>query len=99
MPMNKAFYLGYELVTAVVMWSSVFFDITTCSPLKVNQHFVRMCHLQHKGRRINQATNQLEAGSKHPEYGGEIFLRTSVDFKLTTWRYVLEDNSSKFFVV
>jgi hypothetical protein len=29
-------FVGYEVLTAVVMNSSVFWDITPCSPLKVN---------------------------------------------------------------
>jgi hypothetical protein len=33
-------YVGYEVPTAVVMKSTIFWDITPCSPLKVNQHFI-----------------------------------------------------------
>jgi hypothetical protein len=35
----------YEVLTAVVMKSSVFWDITRCSPLKVNVRFGGTCHL------------------------------------------------------
>jgi hypothetical protein len=30
------FYVGYEVLTAAVMKSSIFLDITPCSPLTVN---------------------------------------------------------------
>jgi hypothetical protein len=43
--------------------SSIFCDITLCSPLKVNWHFGGTClHLQ--GPRISQARTHREAGSK-----------------------------------
>jgi hypothetical protein len=29
-------YVGFEVLTAVVMKSTIFWDITPCSPLKVN---------------------------------------------------------------
>jgi hypothetical protein len=61
-------------------------DITPCGPLKVNRRFrgTRSLHLQ--GRRISQAKNQREEGSKlqaafllglffDPENDGEMLLR------------------------
>jgi hypothetical protein len=30
------YYVGFEVLTAVVMKSSIFWDITPCNPLKVN---------------------------------------------------------------
>jgi hypothetical protein len=52
-------YVGFQVLTAVVMKSSIFWDIMPYSPLKVNRRFrgTRRLHLQ--GRR-----NQREAGSK-----------------------------------
>jgi hypothetical protein len=38
-------------------------DITSCSPLKLNRCFGRTCHLHLQGRRISQAGNQDELGS------------------------------------
>jgi hypothetical protein len=76
------YILGFEVLTAVVMKSSVFWDITPCSPLKVNQRFRGTCCFHHR----------REAGSKQnstcclphvgfllglffdPEDGGDIFL-------------------------
>jgi hypothetical protein len=33
---NITFYVGFKVLTAVVMKSSVFWDITSCSPVKVD---------------------------------------------------------------
>jgi hypothetical protein len=43
--------------------SSVFWDITLCSAVKVNRHFVGTYHLHHQGLRVSQARNQHEAGN------------------------------------
>jgi hypothetical protein len=32
-------FVGFEVLTAVVMKSPIFWDITLCSPLKVNRRF------------------------------------------------------------
>jgi hypothetical protein len=42
----------------------IFLDTTPCSPLKTNQCFGGTCPLHLEGRRINQARNRHEAGSK-----------------------------------
>jgi hypothetical protein len=39
--------------------SSIFWDITPCSPLKVNRRFGGTCRLHIQGRRISQARNML----------------------------------------
>jgi hypothetical protein len=50
-------HVGFEVLTAVVMKSSVFWDKMPCSPLKINRHFGGTClHLQ--GQRISQEGNQ-----------------------------------------
>jgi hypothetical protein len=55
-------YVLFEVITAVVMKSSVFCDIMPCTPLKVNRRCEGTClHLE--GRRISQARNQYEASS------------------------------------
>jgi hypothetical protein len=48
----------------VVMKSSIFWDITPYSPLKVNRRLGGTCRLHLQGRRINQARNKREADSK-----------------------------------
>jgi hypothetical protein len=58
------------------MKSSIFWDITSCSPLEVNRHFggIHRHHLQ--GRRISRAKNQPESRWKaEPEDENGMFLR------------------------
>jgi hypothetical protein len=56
-------YLGSEVLTVVIMKSSIFWDIMTCGPLKVNWRFGGTCRLHLQGRRISRAWNEHEAGS------------------------------------
>jgi hypothetical protein len=53
--------MGYEVLTAVVLKSSIFWDFMSCSPLKVNRHFGRTCRLPLQDRRINHAELCLPA--------------------------------------
>jgi hypothetical protein len=68
------------VLTAVVMKTSVFCDITPFSPLKVNRLlatcFTLVSYLDH-------------------EDGGDMFLRTSVDIQRTTRRYIPEDRTQQ----
>jgi hypothetical protein len=76
------------------MKSSLLWDIMPCSPLKANQRFggTRCLHLQ--SRRISQARNQREAGSKHSlKMEAACSSETLVDFQWTTWRYIPEDRT------
>jgi hypothetical protein len=43
------------------MKSTIFWDITPCNPLKVNQRFGGTYHLHLQGRRISQARNQYKS--------------------------------------
>jgi hypothetical protein len=69
-------HIGYEVLTAVVLKSSIFRDITPGSPLKVNPRFgVSRLFLQ--GRRIIAELCVLPAGFLHglffdPEDGGNM---------------------------
>jgi hypothetical protein len=47
--------------TESTLKSSIFWDITPCSPLKVNQRFGGTCRLQLQGQRISRARNQSES--------------------------------------
>jgi hypothetical protein len=47
--------VGFEILTAVVLKSSIFWDIIPCSPLNVNQHFRGTCYLRLQCRRENHA--------------------------------------------
>jgi hypothetical protein len=45
------FVVGFEVLTAVIMKTTIFCDRTPCSPLKVNQRFGGTCRLHLQGRR------------------------------------------------
>jgi hypothetical protein len=45
--------VGFEVLTAVVMKSSIFWDTKQCSAFKFNRHFWGIFRLRLQGRRIN----------------------------------------------
>jgi hypothetical protein len=53
--------VGFEVLTAVVKKSTIFWDITPCSPLKFNRRFGGTHRLCLQGRRISRARNQRES--------------------------------------
>jgi hypothetical protein len=69
-----------------------------CSPLKVNRRLGESCRLHLQGRRIGQARNQLEVGSKQAysstlKMESTCYSEASVDFQRTTRRYIPEDRT------
>jgi hypothetical protein len=56
-----------EVLTAVVMKTSTFWDITPCNPLKVNRRFGETCHVHLQGRRISQERNERESRRQREE--------------------------------
>jgi hypothetical protein len=50
--------VGFEVLTAVIMKSYIFWDMMSYSSLKVGQRFGGTCCLNLQGQRINQARNQ-----------------------------------------
>jgi hypothetical protein len=58
---NKNCIVGIEILTAVVMKSTIFWDITPCSPLEVNRRFGGTYRFHLQGRRISGARNQPES--------------------------------------
>jgi hypothetical protein len=56
-------YVGFEVLTAVVMKNSIFWDMAPCGPLKVNRYLGGKWKLHLQGRRISKARNK-QAGSK-----------------------------------
>jgi hypothetical protein len=54
----------FEVLTAVVMKSSIFWNITPRSPLEVIRSFRGTCRLHLQGRRISQAKTSLKEDSK-----------------------------------
>jgi hypothetical protein len=74
------------VLTEIVMKSSIFWDITPCSPLKLNRHFGETYRLRIYVRRKRQARNQHEAGKKQNLcllMEATYFFETSVDFEQT----------------
>jgi hypothetical protein len=106
--------VGFEVLTAVVMKNTIFWDITPCSPLKVNQHFGGTYSLQLQGRRISLARNQRGSGWQAKPastlvscsaYSSTLkmevicYSETSVDFQRTTQRYIQKIGLFKYHVV
>jgi hypothetical protein len=99
-------HVGFEVLTAVVMKSTIFWDITLCSLLNVNRRFRGIYHLHFQGRRISQTRNQHEALLATCftlvsclAYSWTLKMEvicsseTSVDIQWTTWRYIPEGST------
>jgi hypothetical protein len=56
--------VGFEVLIPVVIKSSIFWNITLCSPLKVNGSWEGTCRIHFQGRSVSQARNQREADSE-----------------------------------
>jgi hypothetical protein len=54
-------FVGFKDLTVVVMKSTIFWDITPCSALKVIRRFGGSYRLRLQGRRISRARNQRES--------------------------------------
>jgi hypothetical protein len=54
-------YLGFEVLRAVVMKSSIFWDIAPCGLLKIKRHFGGTYRLHLRGGIISRAGNQRES--------------------------------------
>jgi hypothetical protein len=98
---NKLF-IGFEVLKAVTTNSYIFWYITTCSPVKINRCVRGTYRLHLQGRRVSQARNQNEVGSKHScslahssalKMEAICFLEKSVDFHRTARRCILEDRT------
>jgi hypothetical protein len=57
-------YFQYEVLTAVAMKSSIFWDITPCSPKKVNRRFEGIYRLHVQGGRVSQIRNKEVVGKQ-----------------------------------
>jgi hypothetical protein len=51
-------HVGFEVLTAVFMKSSIYWDITPCTPLKVNRRFGGIYRIHLQDRRISRAKTQ-----------------------------------------
>jgi hypothetical protein len=73
--------VGFEVPTAVVIKSTIFWYIPPCSPLKVSRHFggtvILISTLFHAGF--------LRGFFCDPEDGENMFFRNVIDFQRTTY--------------
>jgi hypothetical protein len=102
---NHIEFVGSEVLTALVMKSSIFWDIKPCSPLKCKRYFGVIYPLYLLGQSISQGRYQYEPISEEIFAGFLLGLflyrkkatcssETSVGFQLTTLRYIPQDKSS-----
>jgi hypothetical protein len=85
---RKSFYtyVGFEVLTAEVMKSTVFWDMRSCSSLNVNRRFGVICRVHLQGCQVSKARNQRGAGSEqsllglfvNPEDEGDMLFRNVV---------------------
>jgi hypothetical protein len=67
--LKKWISVEFQVLTAVIMNSSIFWDIMPCSLVKDNQHFGGTYHIHLQGWRVSQARNQHGVG-KMQSIGG-----------------------------
>jgi hypothetical protein len=85
--------------TVLILTASKIFvvwNITRCSPLKVNSRFGGTSRLHLQGRRIRQTRNKSGVGSEQRKLlktEAICFYETSVDFQRTTQCYIREDGN------
>jgi uncharacterized membrane protein len=55
-------YIGFDVLTTVFMKNTIFWDIKSCIPLKVNRRFGVTCHILFQSRRIIRPRNKRDGG-------------------------------------
>jgi hypothetical protein len=65
-------YVAYEVITAVLMKRSIFWDTTLCSPLKVNRRFRGTCRFSHKHKYKFEAMLFLQSEREYFQILGDI---------------------------
>jgi hypothetical protein len=78
--LNPVRFVEYEVLTAVVVKSSIFWDLTSCSPLKVNRRFGGTFRLHLHGQRIRSKKTGVKAGDlarEREERVGEVVRHTT----------------------
>jgi hypothetical protein len=89
--MANIFNVGFEVLKAVVLKSSIFWDITPCSPLKANRRLGGTYRIHLHSRRIRQERGQHDEGSNKTSSS-----ETSVEFQRSIRRYIQEDMTQHF---
>jgi hypothetical protein len=74
----------FEVLTAVVMKSTIFWDITQCSPLRVKRRFGGTYRLQLQGRKISRARNQRESRWRAEQSVMQFFWRNRGNLRRTS---------------
>jgi hypothetical protein len=69
---KESIFLLAEHQSLYFIKSSVFWDITPCSPLQVYRRFEETCRLHIRGRRMSHSRNQHETGDKQSNRLAEI---------------------------
>jgi hypothetical protein len=85
--------VGFEVLKAVIMKGPIFWDITSCSPLKVNGRFGGTYRLHLQSRNMRQETSVKQVANLQETF----FYETSVDFQRNTLRYVPEERTIFYF--
>jgi hypothetical protein len=108
---NRSADVGFEILRAVILKSSIFWDIMPCIPLKINRRFGETCRLHLQGRR-KASGKQSQAGlwlclppafklisclanSSTLKTEATCFSGPSVDFQRTTWHCIPEDGAQQ----
>jgi hypothetical protein len=79
-------YVRSELLTAVVTESSVVWDITPCSSLKVNQRFEGTCLLRLQGRIISlEGSKQNKINCKTGQQGQQTYILVYSSISENLW--------------
>jgi hypothetical protein len=84
-------YIGFEVLIAGIMKSSVFWDITSCSLLEVNQHLGRPCRQKSRALATCFMVVTFLTYSSILKMEATCSSEKSVDFHWTTRRYIPED--------
>jgi hypothetical protein len=96
---NVEYLVGFEVLTAVIIKSAIFWDITPCRRLKVNVHFEGKYRLHFLGRRITPVLatcfTLVTCLAYYSTLKVEVtcFSETSVDFQRTARHYIPEDGT------
>jgi hypothetical protein len=86
----------FKVLTAVVMKSSIFWDIKLCSPLIVNRCYGEICRLHLQGRIISQAAFATFFVVSYLAYSSTLTMEaicsseTPAGFQWTTRSYIPE---------
>jgi hypothetical protein len=93
-------YVRFVVLTAVITYNSIFWDVTPCSPLKVNRRFGRTYLLHFQDRRLSQGRIYREASRarlvSYVAYSSVLKIEetypseTSADFQWATRHYIPE---------